>query len=116
MKRVFAIGSLLAAAILSPSLFAAQPVQDASVDARLQVISSQLDKTNALLAKLVGEVPDKVAADKNHPDPEVIKALESHKAECSSPDSSSRRFREGETTEVKGKTYKCVSSPHWQEQ
>lgn len=116
MKPVFSFGSLLAAACFSTSLLAAQPVKDVSVDARLQVISSQLDKTNALLAKLVGEVPDKVAGEKTHPDPEVIKSLQSYKSECSSPDSSARRYREGETMVVKGKTFKCVTSPHWQEQ
>ena len=116
MKRAFVIGSLLAAASFSPSLFAVQPVQDASVEARLQVISAQLDKTNALLGKLVGEVPDKAAAVKTHPDPEVIKSLESYKTECASMGQDPKRYSEGSTVQVKGKSYKCITGPHWQEQ
>lgn len=123
MKRVFAIGSLLAAASFSPSLLATQPVQDASVDARLQVISAQLDKTNALLAKLVGEVPDHAASDKPHPDSELVRNLADFNGtpgrpnkECASMGEEPKRYSEGSTVQVKGKSYKCVTGPHWQEQ
>lgn len=123
MKRAFVIGSLLAAASFSPSLLAAQPVQDVNVDARLQVISAQLDKTNALLGKLVGEVPDNIASDKPRPDPEMFRksagyknATERSKNECSGFDAEPQRYPEGREIEVKGKSYKCVTGPHWQEQ
>lgn len=118
MKRVFVIGSLLAAASFSPSLLATQPVQDASVDARLQVISTQLDKTNALLTKLVGEVPDHAASDKPHPDSELVRNLEDFNPnkQCASMGEEPKRYSEGSTVQVKGKNYKCVTGPHWQEQ
>ncbi|MEZ0585555.1 hypothetical protein ACA373_21680 [Erwinia sp. STN24] len=120
MKRVFLIGSLLAAASFSPSLLAAQSAQDASVDARLLIISTQLDKTNALLAKIVGEAPDNAAAEKPRIEPELTKRLDAYKERiintCSGFNADARRYPEGETIVVKGKTYKCVTSPHWQEQ
>jgi len=108
MKKFFPMYFLLISAAFSSSALAEQPVKDVSVDARLQVISAQLGQTNALLAKIAGEAP--------HADPKVIKSLEGDKNGCASIGNDARLYREGETAAVKGKTYKCVISPHWQEQ
>ncbi|EOZ6414810.1 hypothetical protein ACQUXI_003953 [Cronobacter turicensis] len=123
MKRAILSCSFLAALTLSSGVFATQPVTDVSVDSRLQVISSQLDKTNALLTKLVGETPASVTTEKPRPDPEMIKKLDGYKQaternknQCSGFDADPQRYPEGKIIEVKGKKYKCITSPHWQEQ
>lgn len=123
MKSAIITCNLLVALTLSSAAFAAQPVTNASVDSRLQVISSQLDKTNALLTKLVGEAPPAVTTEKPRPDPEMIKkldgykeAIERNKNQCSGFDADPKLYPEGKLLEVKGKKYKCVISPHWQEQ
>lgn len=116
MKKLFTACCLLTVAVFSSSALADKAVRDSTVDARLQGISAQLAQTNALLAKIAGESPERISDENSHPDPKVVKALESYKNECSAFGSDPRCYPEDSVIEEKGKTYKCVVSPHWQEQ